>query len=175
MKTAYLLDREVGHVLAALTPSNRLVCRVCLHTGLRVGDVLALRTQQLAPRFWITERKTRKRRQVGLPAALLADLRAQAGRVWVFPGRNPSKPRTRQAVWADVKRAARAFRLPQNVAPHSFRKVYAVELLRRYGDLERVRRALNHGSCETTMIYAMADRLLEAKSRRRPGGGVTKR
>lgn len=174
MKTAYLLDREVGHVLAALTPSNRLVCRVCLHTGLRVGDVLALRTQQLGPRFWITERKTHKRRQVGLPAGLLADIRAQAGEVWAFPGRDPSRHRTRQAVWADVKRAARAFRLPQNVAPHSFRKVYAVDLLHRYGDLDRVRRALNHGSCETTMIYAMADRLLTSKASRRAGRGVTR-
>ena len=29
MTTAYLLEREVGHVLAALTPSNRLVAQVC--------------------------------------------------------------------------------------------------------------------------------------------------
>ena len=163
MKTAYLLDREVGHVLAALTPSNRLVCRVCLHTGLRVGDVLALRTQQLAPRFWVTERKTHKRRQVGLPADLLADIRAQAGDVWAFPGRKPGSHKTRQAVWADVKRAAKAFRLPQNVAPHSLRKVYAVDLLERYGDIGRVQRALNHSSIETTLIYAMADKLLDAK------------
>ncbi|WP_366086136.1 tyrosine-type recombinase/integrase [uncultured Flavonifractor sp.] len=115
MRTGYLLEREVGHVLAALTPSNRLVCRVCLHTGLRVGDVLALRTQQLAPHFWVVERKTGKRRQVGLPAGLLRDIKAQAGEVWAFPGRNPAKPRTRQAVWADVKRAAKAFRLVQNI------------------------------------------------------------
>lgn len=169
MTTAYLLEREVGHVLAALTPANRLVCRVCLHTGLRVGDVLALRTEQLAPRFWVVERKTGKRRQVGLPAGLLADVRAQAGEVWAFPGRDPAKPRTRQAVWADVKRAAKAFRLPQNVAPHSFRKVYAVDLMRKYGDLDRVRRALNHGSCATTMIYAMADRLLTAKGKAKTG------
>ncbi|MFQ7854073.1 MAG: tyrosine-type recombinase/integrase [Flavonifractor plautii] len=71
-------------------------------------------------------------------------------------------PKTRQAVWADVKRAARAFRLPQNVAP-SLRKVYAVELLERYGDIQRVQRALNHSSIETTLIYAMADKLLDAK------------
>ena len=165
MRTSYLLEREVGHVLAALTPSNRLVCRVCLHTGLRVGDVLELCTQQLAPHFWVTERKTKKRKQVGLPAHLLAQLRDQAGETWVFPGRNPIHHRTRQAVWADVKRAARAFRLPQNVGPHSFRKVYAVELLRKYGDIDRVQRALNHGSAETTMIYAMADRLVSAKYR----------
>ena len=72
-------------------------------------------------------------------------------------------PLYRQAVWADVKRAARAFRLPQNVAPHSLRKVYAVELLERYGDIQRVQRALNHSSIETTLIYAMADKLLDAK------------
>lgn len=163
MKTEYLLNREVDYVLAALTPSNRLVCQVCLHTGARLSDVLSLRTAQLAPRFWITEHKTGKRRMMGLPAPLLAAIRAQAGKEWAFPGRDPRKHRTRQAVWKDVKRASVAFRLPQNVAPHSFRKVYAVDLMRKYGDIERVRRALNHGSETVTLIYAMADGLLESK------------
>lgn len=148
-------------------PGNRLVMRVCLHTGLRIGDVLALRTAQIKPRFWVTEQKTGKRRAVGLPEALRADILAQAGEVWAFPGRNPEKPRTRQAVWKDVKRAARAFRLPQNVGTHSARKVYAVEMLREYGDLERVRRALNHDNVATTLIYALADLQLRAKSDRR--------
>lgn len=169
MKTEYLLGREVELVLAALTPENRLVMRVCLHTGLRVGDVLALRTAQLAPHFWITEQKTGKRRQVGLPEPLLSDLRNQAGRVWVFEGRDGRKHRTRQAVWKDVKRAARAFRFPQNVGPHSMRKVYAVELLKKYGEIERVRKALNHSSEAVTMIYALADLQLQAKFRKRRG------
>lgn len=168
MTTEYLLNREVEHVLAALTPSNRLVCRVCLHTGLRVGDVLQLRPEQLKPSFWVVESKTGKHKRVGLPGPLLEELRRHSGKTWVFPGRTDSaKHRTRQAVWADVKRAARAFRLPQNIGPHSFRKVYAVELLDRYGSIERVRRALNHGSASTTMIYAMADKLLRAKQTER--------
>lgn len=162
MKTEYLLHREVGHVLAALTPSNRLVCEVCLHTGLRVGDVVALQTQQLKGHFWLRESKTGKRRQVGLPRDLLGRIKAQAGERWAFPGRVAGH-RTRQAVWADVKRASKAFRLTQNVGPHSLRKVFAVDLLDKYGDLDKVRRALNHGSASTTAIYAMADRLLEAK------------
>ena len=168
MKTEYLLNREVEHVLAALTPANRLAMRVCLHTGLRVGDVLSLRTEQLKPRFWVHEQKTGKARIVGLPASLLDDLRKQAGAVYVFEGRKDFRThRTRQAVWADVKRAAKAFRLPQNVAPHSFRKVYAVRLLEQYGDIEKVRRALNHSSVMVTYIYAMADELLRAKFRKR--------
>lgn len=175
MRTEYLLNREVEQVLQLLTPENRLVLRVCLHTGLRISDVLQLRTAQLKPHFWVTEQKTKKRRQVGLPEPLLSDLKENAGLVWVFPGSDPERHRTRQAVWKDVKRAARAMRLPQNVGPHSARKVYAVELMRKYGDIDRVRRALNHDSETVTMIYAMADHQLEAKfSRRRRASGRRK-
>ena len=167
MRTEYLLEREVEQVLDLLTYENRLVMRVLLHTGLRIGDALALRPAQLKPNFWITEQKTGKRRQVGLPEPLLADLRDSADGEWVFPGSKPGKHRTRQAVWKDVKRAAAAARLTANAAPHSARKVYAVELLRKYGDIERVRRALNHGGGEVTLIYAMADKRLSAQGRRR--------
>lgn len=162
-----MLQKEVEQVLDLLTYENRLVMRVCLHTGLRVGDVLQLRPEQLKPNFWITEQKTGKRRQVGLPEPLLSDLLDSCGAVWVFPGANPAKHRTRQAVWKDVKRAAAACRLTQNVAPHSARKVYAVELLNKYGDIDRVRRALNHGGLEVTLIYAMADKRLTGPGRRR--------
>ena len=166
MTTEYLIRREMDHVLAALTPSNRLVCQVCLHTGLRVGDVLSLRTDQLSRQFWVVEAKTGKRRRVNLTDDLLARIRAQAGPVWAFPGTKPGKHRTRQAVWADVKRAAKAFRIKANIAPHSFRKVYAVELMRQCGDVKRVQRALNHSDYATTMVYIMAAELLEAKRAR---------
>lgn len=167
MRTEYVLDREVDLILAALTPKNRLVIRTALTTGLRVGDVLALKPERLKPHFWVTEQKTGKKRQVGLPEPLLSDLKKHAGKHWVFPGRDPKKHHTRQAVWKDVKRAAKLFRLPQNVAPHSFRKVYAVELMQKYGDIDRVRRALNHGSETITMIYALADTQMKAKYKRR--------
>lgn len=167
MRTEYLLQKEIDLVLSALTDTNRLVMRTALQTGLRVGDVLALKPDRLKPHFWVTEQKTGKKRQVGLPEPLLSDLKKHAGKDWVFPGRNPRKHHTRQAVWKDVKRAAEAFRLPQNVAPHSARKVYAVELMKRYGDIEKVRRALNHSSETVTLIYALADQQLQSKYKRR--------
>lgn len=167
MKTEYLLNREVEFVLAALTPVNALIMRTALHTGLRISDVLSIKTDQLKPRFWVTESKTKKRRQIGLPEPLLSDIKNQAGREWAFESPRTGKPQTRQAVWKDVKRAAAALRLPQNVGPHSARKVYAVELMAKYGDIDRVRRALNHGSESVTVIYALADKQLESKNRRR--------
>lgn len=154
-------------VLSALTDINRLVMRTALHTGLRIGDVLALTPDKLQPHCWVTEQKTGKARQIGLPEPLLSDLKKHAGEKWVFPGRDPEKHHTRQAVWKDVKRAAEAFRLRQNVGPHSARKVYAVELLKKYGDIAKVTRALNHSSEAVTLVYAMADAQLEAKYRRR--------
>lgn len=159
------MEREMEHVFAALTPGNRLACKVAVHTGLRIGDVLAIPTAKLGTQFWITEAKTGKRRRVNLPKGLVEELKAQAGPRWAFPGaRDQGKHRTRQAVWADVKRAARAFRMPQNVGVHSLRKRYAVDqLMRSGGDYERVRRLLNHADMATTMIYAMSYQLYLAK------------
>lgn len=165
MTTEYLLRREMEHVFAALTPANRLVCRVCAHTGLRVGDVLELRTEQLRPQMWVEERKTKKRKRINLPKRLYEELRQQAGKVWVFPSpRDWRKHRTRQAVWHDVKRAAKAFRLPQNVGIHSLRKRYAVEQLEHSrGNYAKVQRLLNHADMATTMVYAMSYELYKRK------------
>ncbi len=159
------MEREMQHVFAALTPANRLACQIAVHTGLRIGDVLSLRSEKLRPQMWITEAKTGKRRRVNLPKPLFEAVKAQAGRTWVFPSpRDPTKHRTRQAVWADVKRAAKAFRMPQNVGVHSLRKRYAVEQLERSGgNYGRVQKLLNHADMATTMIYAMSYQLYLAK------------
>ena len=192
MKTEYLLKKELDRVLAALTPGNRLVVRAMLETGLRISDVLSLEFWQLRNSFWITERKTLKRRHVGLSTQLIDDIRAAAAELippevrrdaaagkavaWAFP--SPSdyrKHRTRQAVWKDIKRAAAAFRIKSNVGAHSMRKVYAVELMKKYGDLDRVRRALNHSDDSVTLIYAMADKLVEAGHLAKVSGAQRKR
>ena len=172
MKADFILHREMEKVLDLLTPGNRLVMEVAMHTGLRVGDVLALKKCQVRQQFTIKEQKTGKKRRVNLTQDLVERVVRSAGKSeWAFPGKRPGRPRTRQAVWADVKRAQKAFRLTTNLGTHTARKVYAVDLYCRYGDIERVRRALNHNGVEVTMLYAMADvltqRKLERKMRRR--------
>lgn len=150
-------------------PGNRLVALVMLRTGLRVSDVLSLKAEQLARSFWVTESKTGKRRHVGLPDDLIAEIRSQAGgSAWAFPSpRDPAKHRTRQAVWKDIDRTAKALRLPVNAGCHSMRKAYAVDLMHKYGDIEKVRRALNHDNPAVTMLYAMADHLTASCGQRR--------
>lgn len=167
MTTEYLLEEQVRRVLGCMLPANRLVCEVELATGLRISDILRLQTEQIKPRFVIQEQKTGKRRLVTLKRCLRERLLAKAGKKYVFPGRNPARPRSRQAVWYDLKRAARAYRLPQNCGTHSMRKVFAVNLLDKYGDIEKVRRALNHESMSVTVIYACADKLMKQRASRR--------
>lgn len=171
-RAEHILGQQLQLVLASLNPANRLVCEVMLHTGLRVGDVLALRTDKVrgSSRFWITEAKTGKAKLVGLPLPLREKLLEQAGDVWVFEsGRDPKNHRTRQAVWADIKRAEKAFRLRQNCGTHSMRKDYAQDLLRRFGSVEKVKKALNHSSETVTRLYIMADAIAQRK------GAYTKR
>ncbi len=167
MTTEYLFERELEHVIAALMPQNQLIVRLMLHTGMRLSDALCLKTQDLSSSGWYTEGKTKKRRRYGIPRPLLDEIREQAGKEWAFPGRRYGTHKTRQAVWKDIKRASIAFRLPQNVGAHSMRKVYAVELMKKYGNLERVQKNLNHAYSSVTAIYAMSDMLLERKLKAR--------
>lgn len=164
MKTDYIHKQELQHVLAALMPPNRLALEISLATGLRIGDVLNLRSEGLAGaperRITVRELKTGKNRRLKLPAELYERALGMAGKVFVFENRlDWRRPRTRQAVFKDLKRSAALFRIGVNVAPHSARKVYAVEEYHKSGDLKRVQGLLNHSGEAVTMLYAMADEL----------------
>ena len=89
---------------------------------------------------------------------------AQAGPIYAFPGRlDGKKHRTRQAVYRDVRRAAKAFRLQEHLSPHSLRKVYAVMQYRKTGSMQRVQELLHHSDEAVTAIYALADVLTERR------------
>lgn len=46
-RTSYANRAQMGHILAAMMPTNALIVRICMRTGLRVSDVLELKTAQL--------------------------------------------------------------------------------------------------------------------------------
>lgn len=168
MRSGFMEINEFEHVLAALTPPNRLACEVSACTGLRISDALNLRTGRLGERMTVRELKTGKTRRIHLPRELLDRLIAQAGKIYVFEGReNYRKPRTRQAVYKDLARAARLFRVRgTHISPHSARKIYAVTEYRRTGSLQRVKELLNHSDEAVTMLYAMADELTERRRKK---------
>jgi site-specific recombinase XerD len=133
-----------------------------------VDDVLELRTEQIKKALAgkrhalsIKEKKTGKTSRRTLGVQLLSDLLEQAGYIYVFEGRDDyRKHRTRQAVFYDLKKAAKRFNIRINLSPHSLRKNYAVYLKKQGKDVEEIRKALNHDNIVTTLLYMMSDELL---------------
>jgi integrase len=158
LRTDWISENDMALVLRLLSPANALVAQVALHTGLRVSDVLGLRSEQIAKnRVTVRELKTKKSRRIYIPEKLRQALEKQSGTVYVFEhAKDPERHRTRQAVWKDIKRAAWALRIDQNVAPHSCRKIYAVEYYKLHG-LEATRRKLGHESQAVTLIYLLSE------------------
>lgn len=170
-RTQAISSDSLDHVLALLTPQNSLACRVSLATGLRIGDVLSLRTQQIRQRTCtVTEQKTGKRRRLQLPEQLRLAVLSYSGKVWAFPSRcREDRHRTRQAVYKDIKRAAAALRMSGTISPHSMRKTYAVRKYKASGDLRKVQKLLQHSDEAVTLIYALADQIAA------PSSGIPRR
>lgn len=164
MRSEWVNEDSWSHILAALMPANRLAIQVSLATGLRIDDVLSLKTETLrrTNRPYVVDSKTGKRHRIYLPVELWQALNQQAGSVWVFEGRlDPHKHRTRQAVWKDVGRAAAVFKrsgiIEAHVSPHSARKAAAVRAYKK-GGLTAAQKVLNHGDDPAlTLLYALAD------------------
>lgn len=169
-------------LLTAMMPKNRLALQVSLATGLRIGDVLGLKTTALqrGPRITVKEQKTGKSRRVYLPAKLYAAMLSEAGRYYVFEHRLDSKkPRTRAAVYKDLRRVASLYRidghkLAAHLSPHSARKIFAVDAFEKGGNLRKVQALLNHSDPAVTALYAMADVLTARAHRHKKGAGIDK-
>ena len=93
MRADWVDPAVLEHILAALTPENELVMRVALATGLRVGDVLSIKTSQIVRgrRFTVREQKTGKTRRVYIPEFLYTGMLRTMGRYYVFEGRSNAK------------------------------------------------------------------------------------
>ena len=169
-RTQWVCREEMEHLLAAMMPENAEALRVSMDYGARIGDVLAMRTAAARSGRWnYREEKTGKRRRVRLSDEHRRTLLSFAGRVYCFEHRNDwTRHRTRQAVYKDIVRAAKAFRYLGTVSPHSARKCYSVEQYRKSGgNMKKVQRLLNHSDEAITALYALADELARARRRGR--------
>lgn len=162
MRTDYLNPALYNKLYSAMTYENVLALRVSLETGLRIDDVLSLRFEQLHGRTLRgTAEKTGKEYKKALSADLADRLRkicpCKDGYFFVHRTKK-NKHRTRQAVWANMKKAAKMYGLELNAAPHSARKTYAVEVFKD-GGLPAAMKELQHDRVSTTMIYAFSNLL----------------
>ena len=163
MRSKYISDAYVKLLEGQLKREEWLPLEVARQTGLRIGDVVALRRADLdGTTIHYVAQKTSKAGSAEISAELSAELRSRRSRrsKWLFPSpKNPREHLTRQACWARVKKACERLGVPPDgVSPHSMRKTYAVELYKREG-LQAASRALQHDRAATTELYVMSDYL----------------
>ena len=160
MRSEYI-EREVWQALLPAMPYyTALAMLVSLETGLRSGDIVRIRTEDLTEDgFRYIAQKTKKEGFAHCSAELLTALKAGAENGWCFPsGRLGSKNpyRTRQSLWYGVRKAADRAALKAHVSPHSARKTFAVGYYRKKG-IKALQEVLQHGDTNTTNLYAFSD------------------
>lgn len=162
LRTSYITPTLYNKLFGVMQWDNVLAMRTALETGLRISDVLQLKVTNLNGRTVSgVAQKTGKPYRKVISQELANRLKRNEVNGYLFIGRFGNKPRTRQAVYKDIKKAARIIGIRANVAPHSARKTYAVERLADEG-LKATQDELQHDKIETTMLYAFSN-LLEDK------------
>lgn len=166
MTTDYLPLNEYSRLFPYLSYDNYLCLRVSLETGLRIGDVVALRTEALAGnRITYIAQKTGKFGTATITKDLAERLRRIAGAVYIFESSSSKNGhRTRQTVWKDVKKAAKIAGIDRNIAPHSARKTYAVQTFKNKG-FSAAKKELQHDDPATTMLYVFSGVMSEANEK----------
>lgn len=158
MRSSYIEKGAFERLLSSMPIKTALAVRVCLETGIRVGDCVALRQCNIVGQtLTYKAQKTGKKDKKTLTRALVRDLREYGGTDLIFESkRSKSGHISRQTVYKGVKRAARLAGETANVTPHSARKIYAVEMRKAVG-MKETQRLLQHSNAETTALYAFSD------------------
>lgn len=189
-------DGEVDALLAAarLRPGPQGLLAVAAmellySTGLRVSELLSLPRAALSSdaEILLVRGKGGKERLVPLSAlarnaAEALAVASPAGR-WLFPGRDPRRPMTRQGFALVLKAVALDAGIdPSRVHPHVLRHSFASHMLARGADLRSLQVLLGHADVATTQIYThvLAERLQRLVQDHHPlagaeGGGAAAR
>jgi integrase/recombinase XerD len=130
-------------------------------TGMRVSELLSVPRAAAGPRAeaMVIKGKGGKERMVPLSQAAKQAAQAlleatPASSRFLFPGRDPKRPLTRQAFFLLVKQVALLAGLdPERVSPHVLRHSFASHMLARGADLRSLQGLLGHSDIATVQIY----------------------
>ncbi len=163
----------IGEVNQPATRLRSACLLLMLHSGLRSGECVAVRCQDLdlpAQRLIIRQGKGQRDRLVYLSQATCQAIQAYlqgshpnpSDPLWLYPN---GKPMTQDWLASQVAAAGKAVEI-ENLYPHRLRHTCATRLLNAGMDITRIQKLLGHEMISTTMIYAkVQDATLEADYR----------
>jgi integrase/recombinase XerD len=170
--------------LTALGLRDRAMLEVLYASGLRVSELVTLRTGQLSDTMGVVRilGKGAKERLVPVGEAALDSVRRylRDARPALLAGRASDAlfvtrrggPMTREAFWQLIKRYALRAGIPASISPHTLRHAFATHLLNHGADLRVVQLLLGHADISTTQIYTHVarERLKQLHAKHHPRG-----
>jgi integrase/recombinase XerD len=154
------LEEVCSFIKTLINLKHRVLVMLVYSTGLRISEVLNLRVCDIdAKRMMIRvqQGKGQKDRYVPLSPTLLQWLRAywKAARPasYLFPGRVPGMPLTREGVHKAIACARKAAGISKSINPRMLRHSFATHLLESGANIRIIQALLGHRSLNTTAIY----------------------
>jgi integrase/recombinase XerD len=156
-----LSQDEISRFLESLPNlKHRAFLMTAYATGLRVSEVASLRVADIDSQrmmIRIEQGKGWKDRYVMLSPNLLEVLRAYwkvaRPKDWLFPGRPPIRPITRECIHQVCVKAAAAAGLTKRVSVRALRHAFATHLLESGTNIRVIQILLGHRSLRTTARY----------------------
>jgi len=157
-------QRLLGALATATGPEaerDRMLFTLLLRSGLRVGSAVGLDVEDLDldhGEVHVRSAKGGRPNRTMVPVEVGAALKSWVGErttgpVFLAKGRRISTRHVQRRFAAWLERAG----VERKASPHSLRHSFATLMLERTGNLELVRRALNHASIASTVIYVGHD------------------
>ena len=158
-----LSKEEVQSILHAVSNlKHKAILQTLYGAGLRIQEALNLSYKDIdSSRMLIRVRqgKGEKDRYVMLPEQLLNTLRVywKASQpkpvLYLFPGRDPTKPLTSETVQRVMKRIIKKAGITKPATPHVLRHSFATHLLEDGYDVRKIQFLLGHKSLQSTCTY----------------------
>lgn len=158
-----LNDNELMRLFSSVKNlKHRTILMLAYASGLRVGEVVRLRVEDLdGERRLIHVRgaKGRKDRYTVFPESLRGQLieywkRFGLGRAgWLFQGQSPDRHLAERSIQAVIQRAVEKASIKKRAAMHTLRHSFATHSLEQGTDLRYIQELLGHRSIKTTEIY----------------------
>ncbi|CAM3802589.1 tyrosine-type recombinase/integrase [Alkalicoccus chagannorensis] len=156
-----LTPEERGRFKKALHGRNKLLYIAGASTGLRVSDLLALNTADIAGQQALTVRESKRgaRRTITISKTLQAAVQAElkAGTIDaagpLFPSRKGGRPLSRAQAYRILNDAAKRAGIDGAIGGHTLRKTFGLALYEQGVDITRIMAILGQKAPAVTLRY----------------------
>ena len=151
------IDEEQYETLMNWAKENNnkvwLICKVIANTGVRVSELINLKTAEISKGYTDIVGKGNKTRRIYFTKTLLDEIKDLCGSEYIIENRYGKQMSTR-GVAQLLKTAGEKSGVPKEVMhPHSFRHFFAKQFLKNKQDVTLLGDLLGHSNISTTAIY----------------------